>query len=325
MTQQTNLALKKLKGIKPKGVKLRDDTNLEVLLSVEQKVFERFYACDTESEQKFYLDLIQRSDDRRKFYGRSFREILSGWLDDLFRDFCFSEQDLTDYIFTRSGDDDLKFPDSLITGFYSGCLLSRLTDQNQQQNKQTEIVLSGVNNSFNYLFYFAKNLDRLFVDGFRGYRLCSHLGDFGTFNVCSITNCKGDYVADQVKSDQENPRLFVLVNHKGNDGVRNQCIPKGGLFVSYGCEGSWAPYYSDAADYAFIGERINEIISGESVVRPHQPHFRSRQKITKKLFNNNESFRILNLTKEISKSSPEEIVKLANEIYNINKQRYERE
>ena len=315
MTQQTNLALKKLQGIKPKGVKPRlEITNLEYLLDVEKRVIDRVHNRKTEADKDFYKKLVTTNTIEKC---TAFREILSLWLNEYFADNSFSETDLEAYVLTRSADYDLNPTNSVLAGIYSGCLLSRLTKQNVEINKPTEITIFGGGHKFDYLFFFAKNVDKLFVDGFQGTNLCAYISYGGTLNLLSLTNCEGNGTAESIQPERGNPKLFVLVNHKGDYGARTQRLLNGGLFVSYNCKGEWTPEVCPYADYDLIAERIDKTIDNGFIANPHEHS-------NKKILASGELFTIAQLTKAISKSSPDKIVDLANKIYNINKQRCER-
>ena len=241
-----NLSLKKLKGIKPKGVKSRlESTNLDFLLDAESKVLELFKEDRAKNTQDFYSKVFEHDSTRL----RSFRHVVQNWVAHIFEEKSFSATDLESYILTRSFNYDFKQPESLVVGMYSGCLLSRLTQENYSKNKSTDLRLCGGNSNFDYLFFCAKTVDKLFIDSFVGSHICSHLSNKGTLNLVSLTNCKGDWFLNNINPAQGNPKLYVLVNHVGSNASVGEHLAAGGLVVSYNCVNAWTirptNHYSD--------------------------------------------------------------------------------
>ncbi|MBT5022783.1 hypothetical protein HOK51_07825 [Candidatus Woesearchaeota archaeon] len=182
---QTNLALKKLQGIKPKGIKSRSKTILETLLEL----------CDQKVEE--YVPIVENT---KNYYGRFVR---SEAYDSLYPDFyskisseldCFSfnELDLKQFIISK-GDFDNGDHENLVMGWFSAVLLELLTEKNSSKNKHTQIHLNGEGSNFDYLFYGARKFGDLFLENFSGRGICSCIGKKGVGNSIIGKNIYSDY------------------------------------------------------------------------------------------------------------------------------------
>ncbi|MBT5022777.1 hypothetical protein HOK51_07795 [Candidatus Woesearchaeota archaeon] len=175
--QQTNLALKKLHGIKPKGVKVRPDSKLERLLGVGDLIIKEF--AHLRAGRRIASDSLLHLDIRDRLES------------EYFFNFSFSEADLVDFVHVAA-ESKYHEVDSFLLGMYSGVLLSLLTERNKQENKRTKIYIDGNKKEFPYLFSYAQYFDELIVENFRGEKICDRLTyDTGSGNLLAFSNLEG--------------------------------------------------------------------------------------------------------------------------------------
>ncbi|MBT5022032.1 hypothetical protein HOK51_07770 [Candidatus Woesearchaeota archaeon] len=156
----TPLAIKKLQGIKPKGVKVKDSSKLEKLIEIGNSIMTRF--VDSCSE-------YSRNEDSRLH-----PEIVKILKTELLSEFEFNTDDLISFVHAKSGvegsETELK-----ILGFYSGALLSMLTEKNIWLNQKTRVHINGEGNSFPYLFSYAQYIDEIIIENFKGKQVCNNI------------------------------------------------------------------------------------------------------------------------------------------------------
>ncbi|MBT5022800.1 hypothetical protein HOK51_07910 [Candidatus Woesearchaeota archaeon] len=188
MTQtqtNTNLALKKLKGIKSKGVKVKSKSSLEKLLEVHKTFMDEFKTAAWISSigaLRTYFNTI-------------------GFANYQLRDCEFSEFDLESFIQVIGSsyipNSDLQ---SRFNGAYSGALLSILTERNKEQNKRNFIYIDGTNIKFDNLFLETKHADVVIVNDLSGNDICSQFALGGSATLLggmylsgnSIFHCVGN-------------------------------------------------------------------------------------------------------------------------------------
>ena len=205
MTQQINLSLKKLKGIKPKGVKPRPNSNLEKLIQVTDELIEKH------SKDQFSISLY---DNHFSWYEKMFQEFNA----DFSNCIEFSESDLVACISYYS---DLEKNDArtVITGICSGVLLTVLAENNKKNNKKTILDIDGNNQKFSGLFYCAKYADELTVRNFIGDGICKYFAtEGGQVDKLCLFNISGTQSANNCGLKGLVGSLY-LINSTNNDSV----------------------------------------------------------------------------------------------------------
>ena len=160
---QTNLSLKKLKGIKPKGVKPRPSSKLEKLISITNSVIEK----NSKDDVTIRVNTIH-SDMHKKIY-RDLKQ-------DLLKEIEFSKEDLSAWVYAHSnsvGGDAYK----KTLGVCSGVLLTILTERNKRRGKKTILDIDGNNQEFSHLFSHGRKVDELIIRNFVGDSICRSFGD----------------------------------------------------------------------------------------------------------------------------------------------------
>ena len=144
---QNSLALKKLKGIKPKGVKFKPTTNLERLISAGKEISK----YTTELLDLMWLDVS-------RYYPGDLVEPFTKLAESL----EFSDQDLADWI-DYSYSDVSSFAECIVPGFFASCLLNEFTKRKHQDDKLSVFHFDGAGNKYDYLFAFTTNLAPKFL------------------------------------------------------------------------------------------------------------------------------------------------------------------
>ncbi|MBT5022884.1 hypothetical protein HOK51_07680 [Candidatus Woesearchaeota archaeon] len=170
---QNNFALKKLQGIKPKGVKVKqDNSKLSRLVSL----------CDVVNSQFSNLNIA------------GYLPIFD-YVKEKLNKLVFDESDLITFINARFNHDQ----DPLLTGVYSGALLDVLSSRNKENNLKTNIFLDGGHNRFDYLFAFANNVDDIILKNLKGDHIGNGIGSFGgKANNLFAENIEGSYLFNGV-------------------------------------------------------------------------------------------------------------------------------
>ena len=165
-TVQNSFALKKLKGIKPKGVKAKDKSKLEHLINLGIDTVDR---CGHLNSQDDILDYIYWNVKRS-----------AG---------DYNESDLKQTVMALSVTE--LNSENYVVGFYTGALLSNLTERNRAKGKRTQVCIDGDGMTFNYLFNHAKHVDDLIIKNFEGTNMCSQLGREGDVDFVMCSNLSG--------------------------------------------------------------------------------------------------------------------------------------
>ena len=173
---QTNLALKKLNGIKPKGVKLRAKTNFEKLFEIENILFEEYPDSNSTS-------LLHNMGLDNKLINKCFVNL------------DFSESDLINYIESKLGFCSEEYEEHVV-GCYTGRLLSHLCDLNRKKGKPTIFHIDGRGEKFNYLLNDAWDIDidTVIVENFKGEDICNEFAFSGNVNLAIFRNLGEDSV-----------------------------------------------------------------------------------------------------------------------------------
>ena len=227
---QPTFALKKLQGIKPKGVKLNSTPVVNKLIDIESRMFDHFYYNPPKRKIDLYYSLLTSSTSAGVV-----NEILTLWSKPFLDNIVFSQSDLENYVLSRSIQDLSDGSESYFIGFYSGILLSTLTERNFAEGKRTRIYLDGLGNNFDYLFTHANKIDQLIVENFNGDRICSNMGAFGSFKSIAAINCSGDYILYDCSLSSELPAVYALINSKGDKSGRGYA--NGALVIIKNYEG----------------------------------------------------------------------------------------
>ena len=174
-----------LPGAKVKG---REKAVLEYLVEAEKVIREE------------YLDQLKGRDRQIiKTYFQIYEKLKT----DLLRDVDFSDRDILTYIDYRvetegqfKTEETNKLDD--IFGLYTGCLLSLLTERNEEAGLSTSIYFDGKGRTIPYLFYCAHKVDELIINNVLSLTtddidgMCSGIGGLrGYANFVMIVNSKG--------------------------------------------------------------------------------------------------------------------------------------
>ncbi|MBT5022793.1 hypothetical protein HOK51_07875 [Candidatus Woesearchaeota archaeon] len=157
----TNLALKKLKGIKPKGVKVKPASEVENLFNICKLITDEYvdsYYSDWKGEEfrDCFVPMYMRLDSN------------------LLKDFSFTESDLESFVKLKS-DECSDHITKKVVGFYTSALLRVLSKRNHAKGKKTKLRIDGRNSTFDYLFYWGGQVDELVLENFSGRDICKYV------------------------------------------------------------------------------------------------------------------------------------------------------
>ena len=159
---QTNLSLKKLKGIKPKGIKTKTVSLTEKIIQASEQFVEQF------------KDETFRGENSEQTRDEVYYECLNYLRSDLIKFPKFDKRHVDDFIYAAANQD-LNMIQSQLLGTFSSCLLHVLTERYQKENQKASFCFDGTNNEFKYLFWRCKLIDELLVENFKGDHICSHI------------------------------------------------------------------------------------------------------------------------------------------------------
>ena len=201
MTQQNNLSIKKLHGIKPKGVKVKDSSALEKLFDLESIFVNEVYFEPSDSFCSF---------------GKHMYKLFNSQISN---DFEISPSNLEAYVCSRNNvtegsDESVKHAKAV--GIFSGVLLSLLNFQTNEKGKKSRVEIQGGGNYFDYLFKNSRGIDELIISNLSGNSICQNL-ERSVFDsdFLLIDNCKTDSLEGYCNSSMFNQLdLVVLTNNQ---------------------------------------------------------------------------------------------------------------
>ncbi|MBT5022821.1 hypothetical protein HOK51_08020 [Candidatus Woesearchaeota archaeon] len=197
---QTNLSLKKLKGIKPKGVKTKTSSTFEILLETGFNFVSKYEGFV--GMMAYPHQLVSLRD-----------KLCDDYLNSSVSELKFSEKNLIDFLKSRDYKEHSK-TETVIFGLYSGLLLNSLTKRNKQINKRTIIQLNNLN--YDYLFAYAKDIDTIILNNCKGEQILSGVGRDSVVNNIIVNNFEGEHLMTDTASNGK--ANFVWVDgFKGND------------------------------------------------------------------------------------------------------------
>ncbi|MBT5022883.1 hypothetical protein HOK51_07675 [Candidatus Woesearchaeota archaeon] len=179
----TKLSIKKLKGIKPKGVKAKETSTLERIFEIEKKII-----ADRRAE------IGNRPLDPDAF-DNVYDVLYSDFKNNYCNDFEYGPQHLKDYVCGQMNFTETGFASSItsvLRGMYSGALLELLCRRTNESGKKFRFEVDGAGNQFDYLFHYARFVDELIIENFKGDDLCSNmLNRAGKGELILVKDCKG--------------------------------------------------------------------------------------------------------------------------------------
>ena len=176
---KNNLSIKKLKGIKPKGVKIKPGSGLEIMFNMYNYVMSN-YDLNPEYHTGHWNNLY-----------KTIQNIIEPGLIKS----NLKINDLCSFIDALEHEEP---PENLkLRGLYTGCILDILTKKYREKNEPCRVYINGLNKTgekkfFPYLFYQAINVDELIVENINGDCICSHIGAHsGNAKLVIARNIKG--------------------------------------------------------------------------------------------------------------------------------------
>ncbi|MBT5022031.1 hypothetical protein HOK51_07765 [Candidatus Woesearchaeota archaeon] len=200
---QTNLSLKKLNGIKPKGVKVKQNSRLEELInyfnsSVSSLSFEYLYSASNK-------DIVEN-------VKTMFPNLSESDLDSFIFACCADKEDDTDRI-------------KRLKGKFTGVLLSAISSLKKEGGSRADFYFDGFNVEVDYLFKCANGFDSLIVENIVGNEICCGVSG-GKSTILAGRNIRGMDAFAKINCDEKFGFIY-LENTQGYqplEGVRNANI-----------------------------------------------------------------------------------------------------
>jgi hypothetical protein len=201
MTNKINLSLKKLKGLKPKGVKPKKDSPLEVLINIYNSIKPEAISFFTES---FHTgELRSLPGDPRPIYDKIFEKIHK-------EDFDLSQKFIVDNVITLANYsffEKTKQGEIQILATISGCLLDSFTQKSRSNNKHC--IMHVDNWPIPFLFYGCNNIDTLIVDNHDVDYLLYYAGKEGIIKNLILRNVEGNHCLSDIGSKEDIDLIWV--------------------------------------------------------------------------------------------------------------------
>ncbi len=229
------LRLPGLDGMLPGAdVKGREKTALEYLVAAENVVMKDYHNKEgimPEDLGPIYLQIYERVKA------------------ELLKNVNFTETDLLDYLeFKLETDGQNKrngvYESGTTLGLYTGCLLSLLTERNEEAGLPTSFYFDGKGKAFPFLFMGAHKVDELIVNNVNGFAIYSALGVNGGYaNHIMMVNSTGMISADFIGVKGGNIGTISVINHNGASCVGSLAGGIGsdngnvGMVLLSGCKG----------------------------------------------------------------------------------------
>lgn len=181
---------------------------------------------------------------------------------DLLRDFEFDEEDLRSFVYAAHTNE-YNGQERIVLGAYSGCLLHLLTERNKSKGHGTRFYIDGKGIKFPGLFSFAKEVDELIIENFKGRQICSYLAsNIGSVNLVIGRNIEGENAFSSIAADKGRASIVAGINIKGDGALLN--IGKHGLtglVLGSGIEGKKS--LSSVGEHGVAGIIVGNDITGE--------------------------------------------------------------
>ena len=196
-----NLALKKLKGIKPKGVKQKNNSYLENLIDIGNE----FCTAAKEITQLFRwgTNKLQMAE-----YKNLFNKLIFGQK--------FDESTLHDWILSTY--QNLNKDESLEPGIFSGLLLTELTKRKHEDNKLSVFYFNGDNKKLDNLFYFVEQIDVLVLKDLKGSDVGYYAGSgkSGNLGLVAGINISGGGIFSHLQFKDSDCKGLLAFNVSGH-------------------------------------------------------------------------------------------------------------
>jgi len=193
---------------------VEEESNLRTLLEVCDQVVEKYEEMRTNCERDEIPNYLVG-------YGRLYSAMYDYVKNNFLRNVMFTEDDLRAFVitkaFSKNDESDKKIglynghdvdKTKIRPGMYSGCLLQLLTERNKKAGRNTKFYVNGQGLKFNFLFTYAKHIDEVIVDNFKGDCLCEGIASQnGSANSVAVINCKN--------ADNENGSVGHIGAHDG--------------------------------------------------------------------------------------------------------------
>ncbi|MBT5022782.1 hypothetical protein HOK51_07820 [Candidatus Woesearchaeota archaeon] len=196
-------ALKKLKGIKPKGIKIKSLSSIEKIVCLRDNIIE----LNKDSPKLITLNCARLR----------YQEIYQ-FTSKLLNDFLYTAEDINTYVALASQEfDSTVKSDRIINGLFSGALLQLLTERNEKEGNRTCVYVNGFDTKFDYLFACAQKSDVVIIENLEGEGIGFNLGtNGGYFGILVLNNIRGNFLCTSLADNKGQGNLVIARNTRGN-------------------------------------------------------------------------------------------------------------
>ena len=229
-------ALKKLKGIKPKQIKVKESSRLDYLNFVCHDLFSKhefeFRRCNDYLPTDYFVKRVNK---------------ISKDLKPKLENFELDKSVITDFVLSNTNKEDLDLASYL--GACSSVLLQSWVNDLKNTSRRSIFYINGGGNTFNSLFRGVSNIDLLIIDNFQGTQIASDMalgensfvgslfglninGKYcftelatskGVIGLLAVSNWQSNGCLGSISSWESCVDLFVANNIGGDDNFNNLC------------------------------------------------------------------------------------------------------
>ena len=201
-----------LKGIdEARDVQARPQTTLEKLLEIERRIVPEFASLLLNAPYDDGFQDAKRDDYLELVCSQLYTRLKETELADV----ELTESDISAFVSAISNNE-YQYHASMALGYFTGNLVTILTQRNKVKGTSTKIYVNGNGNRFDYLFYGVKEADELVIDNFEGDYICSLAGTLGgRITSLVIQNCRGEHLASGAGSWLGRLDNLCMIDNKG--------------------------------------------------------------------------------------------------------------
>ena len=134
-----------------------------------------------------------------------------------------TEQDLELFIHAKTDNNYVEIDKSLQKserlGKLTGVLLSILTKRNREKGNGTKLHVNGMGGEFHYLFCYARDVDQLIIENFKGVAIGHHMGSYeGRANIAVGLNNKSSALFSPIGARGGSVGI-VIANHNHGETI----------------------------------------------------------------------------------------------------------
>lgn len=219
----TDGLLNGLDGIEEaRDVQRREKTTLDIMLKVGKETVEKYYQSMPNIQGTDGLNMMDQ------FYSTVYHDV-----EERLKEIAYNEHEISAFVLTKANSDEAYTLENehkaQILGVYTSCIAQLLTEKNKAKGKRTCIYVNGKESKFDYLFWFAREVDTLVIENFNGNEICSYLGSFnGHAERVIARNLNGNKILNFTAYNHGNIKQVLGINMTGCNDIFSSICGNGG-------------------------------------------------------------------------------------------------